>query len=177
MVDKNAILKKTIRIFTIEYLLIAAVTLVIGLLRILDVMKYSERRLLIYNILTLVGVAYIIFDLVFNLIKEKRRKKICWVDKGFAIVAAIYLLTFDILVLGKFLTDLNVIKYMVGAVLLYASAMSLFLGIYHYKYPTAQILDVVEEEYKQKVEEEQAEAEKQKIEAEKENNENKTEGE
>ncbi len=172
MIDKEKLLKKTKLIFTVEYLLIAAVVIVIGFLRMFDIMEYSEKRLLIYNIITLVGVAYLIFDLIFNTVKKERREKICWVDKILTGIAGLYLLVFDILVLSKVLTDLSAIKYSVASVLLYAGAVSTFLGIYHYKYPSKQVLEVVEEEYNQKLQELEEEKKKEEEKASKEDKEN-----
>ena len=98
----------------------------IGFLRLFDVIPYSDKRLLIYNIITLLGVAYVLFDTTWYLVSKKKRAKSDLIDKIFPIIAAIYLLVFDILVLTKINTELNFIKYSISAVLLYAGAVSLF---------------------------------------------------
>ena len=160
MVDKNKILRKTKRTFLIEYLVIAVVLLVIAFLRMFDVIKYSANRLLAYNIITLLGFAYIYFDFFFSLFKKSRREKNCFLDKALSMIVATYLVVFDVLVLAKITTDMYFIKYSICAVLLYAAAMSLFLGIYHYFMPTHQILDLVDQQYEAYVEAEQEEKSK-----------------
>ena len=70
-------------------------------------------------------------------------------------IAATYLVIFDILVLAKINTDQTFIKYSVCAVILYAATTSMFLGIYHYFKPTQQVIDVVEEQYDALIKEEQ----------------------
>ena len=137
---------------------IAVVLITIGFLRLFDVIPYNESRLLAYNIITLVGVAYIIFDLIFSLSSPKRRARFCLVDKIFPLIASIYLVVFDILVLAKINTDLSFIKYSIGLVLLYAGMVSLFLGIYHHFKPSKQLLDAIEEEYQEKLKEEAIES-------------------
>ncbi len=147
MIDKEALLKKTKRIFLIEFLVIAVVLYVIGFLRLFDVIPYSANRLLAYNIITLVGFAYIYFDFFFSLLKKSRREKTCFLDKTLSMIAATYLVVFDILVLAKIVTDASFIKYSVCSVILYAASVSLFLGVYHHFKPTYQVLEAVDEQY------------------------------
>ena len=132
MADKNKIIKRTKFIFLVEFLIISAVLYVIGFLRLFDVIPYSANRLLAYNIITLIGFAYIYFDFFFSLLKESRRVQTCFLDKALAMIAATYLAVFDILVLAKVTTNMVYIKYSTCAVILYAASMSLFLGIYHH---------------------------------------------
>lgn len=158
MVDKNKILKRTKMIFLVEFLLISAVLYLIGFLRMFDVIPYNANRLLAYNIITLVGFAYIYFDFFFSIFKKSRRAKTCFLDKILSFVVATYLVVFDILVLAKIITDMAYIKYSICAVILYAASMSLFLGIYHHFKPTRQVLDAVDEQYNAFVEAEKEEA-------------------
>ena len=160
MLDKEQMLKKYKRIFSIEYLVIATILLVIGFLKIFGILGYNPERVLVYNIITLIGVAYIIFDLVFNLASKKRRAKMCVIDKVFPCLLAIYLIAFDILVLAKIKDDELFIQYSIGAVLLYAGCFSTFLGIYHYFKPSQQIYDVVDEIYEAKLKELEEESKK-----------------
>ena len=160
MADKEKIYKKYQKVFLIEYIAISAVLLLVGFLRMFDVMKYSETRLLVYNIITLIGVAYIIFDLCWNLRKSKR-KDFSPVDKIPPLFLAAFLLTFDILVLSKTVTDLDFIKYSICGVLFSAGIYSLVIGIYHYFKPQKMFLEAVEEAYQAALLEEQEEAQKQ----------------
>ena len=134
-------------------MVIAAILLTIGFLKIFGVLGYNPERVLVYNIITLVGVAYIIFDLIFNLASKRRRAKMCVIDKVFPCILAIYLIVFDILVLAKIKADEIFIQYSIGAVLLYAGCFSTFLGIYHYFKPSQQIIDAVDEIYEAKLKE------------------------
>lgn len=153
MPNKEKMFKKYKLIFSIEYLVIALVLLVIGFLKIFGVLGYNADRVLVYNIITLIGVAYIIFDLIFNLASKKRRDKMCVIDKILPGILAIYLIVFDVLVLAKIKNDELFIQYSVGAVLLYAGSVASFLGIYHYFKPSIQIYEAVDEIYEAKVKE------------------------
>lgn len=152
MPDKEKLFKKYKLIFFIEYLAIFAILALVGFLRLFNVMKYSETRLLIYNIITLIGVAYIIFDLFWNL-RPKKRKDFSLIDKLPPLFIAAFLLVFDILVLSKIVTDSNFIKYSVCAVLFTAGLYSLFMGIYHYKKPQKMLYEAVEEVYQEALKE------------------------
>ena len=134
----------------------AVVLMLIGFLRMFDVIPYSEKRLLIYNIITLLGVAYIVFDLCWNLRKAKRAN-FSLVDKLPPVVLAAFLLTFDILVLSKTITDINIIKYCISGVLIYAGAYAGFMGIYHYFKPQKMLLEAVEEAYEAELKEQEEE--------------------
>ena len=166
MVDKEKLYKKYQKIFFIEYLVISAILFLVGFLRLFNVMEYSETRLLIYNIITLIGAAYIFFDLFWNL-RAKKRKDFSPVDKIPPLCIAIFLVVFDILVLSKSVIDPNFIKYSVVAVLFSAGAFSLFMGFYHYKKPQKMVLDAIEEAYQEALKEE-AEEEAKKAEEKKE---------
>ena len=154
---KEKIFKKNKTIFLLEYLVIAVVLLLVGFLRLFDVIPYSDKRLLVYNIVTLIGVAYVFFDTTWYIVSKKKRERSDLIDKIFPLIAAIYLLVFDILVLAKINTELNFIKYSISIVLLCAGAVSLFLGIYHHYKPSKMLLEVVEEEYQEKLKEQEEE--------------------
>ena len=160
MADKEKIYKKYRMIFFIEYIVIALVLFLVGFLRVFEIIPYSERRLLIYNIITLIGVAYIIFDLWWNLRKSKRAN-FSLVDKIPPAILAIFLLTFDILVLAKVVVDPLFIKYSIFGVLMYAGTYALCMGIYHFNKPQKAVLDAVEEAYQAALQEEAEEAKKQ----------------
>ena len=159
MPNKEQLFKKYRMIFFIEYLAIAAILILIGFLRAFDVMTYSENRLLVYNIITLIGVAYLIFDLWWNL-RPKKRKDFSSVDKIPPMFIGAFLLVFDILVLSKSVTDMYFIKYSVVAVLFAAGLYSTFLGFYHYKKPQKMLLEAVEEAYQEQLAELEAEQKK-----------------
>lgn len=153
MVDKEKLYKKYQKIFFVEYIVIAAILFLVGFLRLFNVMEYSETRLLVYNIITLIGAAYIFFDLYWNL-RPKKRKDFSLVDKIPPLCIAIFLLVFDILVLSKSVSDPNFIKYSVVAVLFSAGAYAVFMGIYHYNKPQKMVLEAIEEAYQEALKEE-----------------------
>ena len=153
MLDKEKFVKKYKLIFFLEYLLIGAVLLTVGLLKMLDVIKYDASRLLVYNIITLVGVAYIFFDFFFNVLSKTRRAKMSIVDKVIPMVLAIYLLVFDILTLSKINQDVTFIQFSIGGILLYAGSFAIFAGIYHWFKPSHQIAEAIEEAYQEKLKE------------------------
>lgn len=152
--DKEKLLKKTKAIFFIEYLAIAAILLTVGLLRLFDIIPYSERRLLIYNILTLIGAAWIFFDFTWFLVSKTKRAKNDLIDKIFPVPLAIFLVVFDILTLAKLIQDISFAKYCIVGVLMYATAMAIFLGVYHFQKPSKMLIAAVEEEYQKMLEEE-----------------------
>ena len=159
MPDKEQLFKKYRMIFFLEYLAIAAVLILIGFLRAFDVMQYSENRLLVYNIITLIGVAYLIFDLWWSL-RPKKRADFSLIDKIPPLFWGAFLLVFDILVLSKSVTDMYFVKYSVVAVLFSAGIYSAYLGFYHYKKPQKMLLEAVEEAYQEKLAELEAESKK-----------------
>ena len=160
MADKELILKKTKRIFLIEYLLISVVAFTLGFLKMFGIIGNSATRLLVYNILTTVGFAYILFDLSLCLFKKEKRAKTCFIDRILTLIVGLYLIVFDIMCYINRNIDLVFVKYSIASVLLYAGCISMFMGIYHHFKPTAQLYEVVEEEYQETLEEEAKEKEK-----------------
>ena len=89
-------IKKIKMIYSIEFLAIALVFLVIGLLELFKIMSFSERFQLIFKIITLAGAAWIFFDFFWTLYSPKKRKKNSLLDKILLLPAAIYIVVFDI---------------------------------------------------------------------------------
>ena len=87
---------KTKLVYSGELIIIAIVFLVLGILKIVDVMKYNEQRRLIFNYITLVGGVWVISDFIWMLLSKKRRAKNCLLDKILNLPLGIYLLIFDI---------------------------------------------------------------------------------
>ena len=148
---KEKLINKTRKIFLIEYLAIAAILLVIGFLKLFNVIPYNEQRVLVYNIITLIGTAWIFFDLGWFIVSKKKRERNDLIDKIFPFIAAIFLLVFDILVLAKIRYDADFIKYSISSVLIYAGIVSLAMGIYRYFKPSKMIMLAIEEEYQNKI--------------------------
>lgn len=160
MVSKEQLLKKTKRIFLIEYIAIGVVAFTLGFLKMFEIIGNNPTRLLVYNIVTTVGAAYIFFDLARCIFIKAKREKTCFIDKILTLIVGLYLLVFDILCYINRDIDLTYVKYSISSVLLYAGAISLFMGIYHHFNPNAQLLEVVDEEYEELLEEEAKEKQK-----------------
>ena len=157
MENNEKIVKKVKLIFLLEYLAISVVLLLVGFLRMFDVIPYDQNRLLVYNILTIIGVAYVFFDTIWFALSKKKRERSDLIDKIFPIPLAIFLLVFDILVLSKVYATEGFVKYSISSILIYAGLFSLFLGIYHHFKPSKLVLSAIEEEIAKTQEEQQAE--------------------
>ena len=142
-------------IYSGELAIIALVVLVIGILKLTGVIQTKPLRLLIYNIISLAGAAYLIFDLIWALVSPKKRKKSCLLDKFMVVPAFCYLIFFDIFCFINKAKGLEpepddlFIKLSIGIVLLYISAVYLFQAIYHFKHPVPQLLEAIEEAKKE----------------------------
>ena len=171
MADKEKILKKTRIIILVEYLIISAVIYTLGILKFLDIIKTNFNRLLAYNIITTVFALYLLFEFFWYLFSKKKRAKDDAIDRILPVPGACYMLVFAILCYindYKGVIDYHLVKYSVGAIMLYMATGSLTLGIYHFIKPGRQMLEAVEEEYEKKLQEESEE--KAKLEAQKEEN-------
>lgn len=142
-----------------ELVLIAAVVIVIGALKLAGIIATKPTRLFIYNIITMAGGTWLIFDLIWALVSKKRRPKVCLLDKILVLPVGLYLFYFDIVCFinkaqGTVVDDL-LVKLSVGIVLLYVGVVYLFQAVYHYKYPLPQIIEAIEEAKKAKEEEQE----------------------
>ena len=152
---KNA--KAVIKTLFIEQLIIGLILLIIGVLRIFDVIKTSETRLLIYNIITLIGGAWFIFDLLWALFSKKRREKVSMFDKITTGPISLYLIGFDIYCF-IFRNNINesFVRYSVSVVLLVAAIIVFAQAFYHLKKPApmtiAAIIEAEQEEQENKEE-------------------------
>ena len=132
-----------------ELAIIALIVIVIGALKLAGVIATKPTRLLIYNIITTLGGAWLITDLIWALVSPKRRAKSCLLDKFMTLPVGLYLLVFDVIcfidkIKGVATNDL-LVKLSVGVVLLYIGAVYIFQAIYHYFKPVPQMLEAIEE--------------------------------
>ena len=149
MKNKMSAEKKIKLFYSGELLFIGLVVLVFGILKMTNVMQTKETRLLVYNIITTIGVAWIFVDLIWSLVSAKRRAKSCFLDKFLMLPAALYILFFDICCYGKiFIYTDAIVRFSVGGILLYLAAIEIFMAIYHWFKPVPQILEAIEEEKK-----------------------------
>lgn len=144
-------IKKIKMIYSIEFLAIALVFLVIGLLELFKIMSFSERFQLIFKIITLAGAAWIFFDFFWTLYSPKKRKKNSLLDKILLLPAAIYIVVFDIV---GFTTNRPYEYYQIGIPLLffYIACIYIFEGIYHYYKPVPMVEEMINDAIKEQQE-------------------------
>ena len=140
--------EKKIRItFLLEYVILAIVALVVGVLKMAGVIPTKPTRLLIYNIISIVGAAYFIIEIVWYFLSEKKRQRTDLLDKLIVLPVLLYLLAFDIycfIYYGKPMWDIFV-TMSIGSALTYVGLVYIFLGIYRYKHPSKMILEAIKE--------------------------------
>ena len=160
MKNKMPIEKKVKLIYSGELILIALVVLVIGILKLVDIIPTNPTRLLVYNIITIIGGAVLLGDFCWAIFSKKRRPKVSLLDKCLALPAALYLIAFDIVcfIQGASINDRFVV-YSIGLVLVYIGAIYIFQGIYHYFHLTPQLLEAIKEEEERELEESKVEEE------------------
>ena len=142
-----------------ELAIIAIVVIVIGALKLAGVITTKPTRLLVYNIITTLGGVWVITDLIWAIASQKRRAKVCMLDKLMTLPVGLYLLVFDVICFinkaqGLEPNDL-LVRLSVGIVLLYIGIIYCFQAVYHYYHPVPQMLEAIEEAKKAKLEEEQ----------------------
>ncbi len=143
--------KKNKLIYSGEFILIALVFLILGILEILKVIIIGNNFQLIFKIVTLVGATWLVTDFFWTLLNKKRRAKECLLDKYIMLPMALYLYAFDIY---GFIVQPAYEYYQIGIPIafFYVSCAYIFQGIYHYYKPVPLILEAIEEEKKVKEE-------------------------
>lgn len=143
--------KRNKLIYSGEFILIALVFLVLGVLEILKVIVIGNNFQLIFKIVTLVGATWLVTDFFWTLLNKKRRAKECLLDKCIMLPMALYLYAFDIY---GFIVQPAYEYYQIGIPIafFYISCAYIFQGIYHYYKPVPLILEAIEEEKKVKEE-------------------------
>ena len=119
--------------------------IVIATLQVVGVMNMSEGFLNVFKFLSLVGVAYFVFDIVTTFTNKKKREKACLVDKFSTIIIPPYILVFDILLLANNEFAWNNYKYFTVPFIYYLGAVYLFQGIYHWFFPPKELFEDIEE--------------------------------
>ena len=144
--------KKAKLIYTIEYLVISVVFLVLGILELLKVIELSENFRLIFKIVTLIGAAIMIGDFVWIMVDKKRAQRNSILDKAMMLPLAVYLITFDII---GFVSDRPYDYYQIGVPIafFYIACAYIFQGIYHYYKPLPFLLEEIEKEKEAKAQE------------------------
>lgn len=155
--------KSVINIVFWEQVIIGAIILVLGVLKLTGVIPTDPTRLLIYNIITLVGGAWFIFDLFWCIFSSKRRMKTSLFDKILTGPVSSYLIFFDIFcfVVGRENANPDFVKFSIGSVLLYASILLFIQAFYHKKHPAPMTIAAIIETENELKKAEQEEAKEQ----------------
>ena len=143
--------KKYKLIFSLELLLIALVFLILGLLKILGIMKSSSTRILVFNWITLFGGLWIIIDFIWLLNSKKRKAKNSLLDKILALPIALYVIPLDLVYIIKHPSE-ELFVYLQAGLFLYIFLIYTFEGIYHYYKPLPSLVIAYNEELKDKEE-------------------------
>jgi len=148
--------KKANLLISGEMILIAIAFLVLGFLRLFEVIKSSEIRGHIFNIITAVGGAWVLTDFIWSTVSKKRREKVTYLDKCLNLVMSLAVLAFDIYCFIHW-ADFKNEEFMQGffrigiSVVFFAIFTNYtFQGIYHYFKPTKQLLAAVAYDEEQK---------------------------
>ena len=142
-------LKKYLLIYSLELIIIAFVLLVLGILKITNILTSHKTRMLIFNIITLVGGIWIIFDFFWTAISKRRRRSHCLLDKILNLPIPLFLIPFDIYCFINPLEE-RTFSLIVGCVFLYVFVNYTFQGIYHYFKPLPYLVKAFEDEQRQK---------------------------
>lgn len=140
--------KKVKLIYSGELILIALVALVIGVLKLVGIIDTKPVRLLVYNIISLIGAVLYLGNFIWALVSKTKRAKSCMLDMIISLPALLYIAGFDIycFIVGKDFVNNEIVKYSVGLVLIYLAVDYIFQGIYHYFVLNPQLKMAIEEE-------------------------------
>ncbi len=137
---------KTKLILQGEYLLISIVFLVLGVLKLVDVYKSSDVRGHIFNIVTLIGGLWAVFDFFWSTFSKKRREKVTYLDKVLALPLGLFLIVYNLISLIVWNNVAHWYRYGIGFVFIYVFLMLSFEAVYHWFFPTKALLEVLNEE-------------------------------
>ncbi len=126
--------QKSYLAYSIELIIFSIVFLVLGILKMTQVIGYDEKRRLIFNYITLAGCGFGIGDFIWFCFSKRRRARNFLPDKIAILVLAFYMITYDIICLVKN-PDGATTNIMLGAALIYVACVYMFQGIYHYFKP------------------------------------------
>ena len=148
MKERMSLEKKTKLIYSGELIGIALIVLVIGILKMIGTINSDPTRLLVYNIITIIGSSLFLANFIWALVSPKKRARSCMLDHYISIPVVLYLIGFDIycFIMGKEGIDYIFAKYSVGSVLIYIAIDYIFQGIYHYFHLTPQLEQAIKEE-------------------------------
>ena len=137
--------KKLKLVYSGELLLFVVVFGTLGILFLTGVIKPADWKRYLFTYVTLIGGTWLIIDIIWALASQKRRAKVCMLDKLLVVPVAPVLITFSIICIINNCNEELPYRYVIGADLSYLSLVYLFMAIYHYYKPTPQMLEILEE--------------------------------
>ena len=147
--------KKVKLLFLIEYLLIAALFIVLGTLFLAEVIKVAEWKRYAFTYVTLFGGAWIIIDFFWCMFSTSRRTKISMIDKWLLLPVGVALLSFDIYAIINGCAEALPYRWVIGIDLVYLGVVYVFQAIYHWYRPIPALLEAALADEERKKEEEQ----------------------
>ena len=146
--EKDPGLKKAILFYSIELFVFAAIFLVIGILRITQVLtpwNKSDNSRLIPTIITLVGGVLVIGNFIWTLVSKKHRKMTAIQDVAMTLPIGLAFIVIDIIYfINKDLIGYQAYNAIVGGAFCYLGAIYIFQGVYHYFHPLTAIIEAAE---------------------------------
>ena len=139
--QQNADLKKIKIMLLVEYLLFAAIFLVLGILFLTDIIKVAEWKRYVFTYVTLAGGLWIIADFFWCVFSPKRRAKNSMVDKSLVLPVGFVLLAFDIYALTQGCAETLPYRYFIGGDLCYLGACYIFESVYHWYRPIPAVIE------------------------------------
>lgn len=136
MTDKQ----KAILIYSGEFILFAIIFLVLGTLKITQVMPYKEGRRIVFNWITLFAAIWPIADFIWALASKRRRQRICLLDKILTLPLPIFMIVFDLISLISKPENTFFYVASIAAAFYYVAVLYLVLGIYHYFKPIPELV-------------------------------------
>ena len=145
--DKNTRFKL---IYSGEFIVIAIIFIVIGILELLQVIRLSDTFQLIFKIATLVGATWMTFNFFWTILSKKRRELKGILDAILLFPLAIYLYAYDI---AGFVVARPYEYYQIGVPMafFYIACSYLFIGVYRFFRPTPEVIEILEEEERERI--------------------------
>jgi len=128
-------------IYSIELGVFVIIFLTVGLLFFFSVFPVTERRIIIFTYVTLIGGFIGIADFVWFLASKKRRKKNSLLDKVLLLPIPLTLIPFDIITLARGAFSNRTYALVLASVFTYIALMYAVELLYHWFHPIPLLLE------------------------------------
>lgn len=132
-------LTKAKLIYSGELLIFAIVFGTLGSLVLSGIINIGDWKKAAFVWVTLFGGILVCADFIWLLCSPKRQKKNSWIDKILPLPSAAFLIGYDLYSIIN--NDDSFIRYVMGGVFLYLTAVYLFEGIYHWFHTHPYLLE------------------------------------